>query len=138
MALRLNNLVIFHIFQKCHQVMARVDEVMNNLDQPSLCLSLLRSIAWQSKLSSRLKWRRNFYFSAKGFDFKHLCDDWREGPTGKKPLTSRCCPDVQNQPRSMKVKVTVFCGNVSNGHFVVFDILSSVLDKESVGSKVLV
>ena len=61
-------------------------------------------------------------FFCKTFDFKHLCDDWREGPTGKKPLTSRCCPDVQNQPRSMKVKVTVFCGNVSNGHFVVFDI----------------
>ena len=32
-------------------------------------------------------------FFCKGFDFKHLCDDWREGPIGKKPLTSRCCPD---------------------------------------------
>ena len=79
-----------------------------------------------------------FKFFCKGFDFKHLCDDWREGSTGKKPLTSRCCPDVQNQPLSMKVKVTVFCRIVSNGHFVVFDILSSVLVKESVGSKVLV
>ena len=32
-------------------------------------------------------------FFCKTFDFKHLCDDWREGPIGKKPLTSRCCPD---------------------------------------------
>ena len=32
-------------------------------------------------------------FFCKAFDFKHLCDNWREGPTGKKPLTSRCCPD---------------------------------------------
>ena len=32
-------------------------------------------------------------FFCKTFDFKHLCDNWREGPIGKKPLTSRCCPD---------------------------------------------
>ena len=42
-------------------------------------------------------WRRSgretFIFLQGGFDFKHLCDDWREGPIGKKPLTSRCCPD---------------------------------------------
>ena len=59
------------------------------------------------------KWKRNFYFSARGFDFKHLCDDWREDSTGKKPLTSRCCPDVQNQPRSMKVKVESLFRNSS-------------------------
>ena len=35
-------------------------------------------------------------------------------------------------------KATVFCGIVNIGLFVVFDILSSVLDKESVDSKVLV
>ena len=59
------------------------------------------------------KWRRELLFFCKEFDFKHLCDDWREGPTGKKPLTSRCCPDVQNQPRSMKVKVESIFGNSS-------------------------
>ena len=52
-------------------------------------------------------------FFCKGFDFKHLYDDWREGPTGKKPLTSRCCPDVQKQPRSMKVKVESLFRNSS-------------------------
>ena len=31
-------------------------------------------------------------------EFKHLCDDWREGSICKKPLTSRCRPDVM-KPR---------------------------------------
>ena len=52
-------------------------------------------------------------FFCKTFDFKHLCDDWRKGPIGKKPLTSRCCPDMQNQPRSMKVKVDSLFRNSS-------------------------
>ena len=41
-------------------------------------------------------WRRSgggTFIFLQDFDFKHLCDNWREGPTGKKPLTSRCCPD---------------------------------------------
>ena len=45
-------------------------------------------------------WRRSgggTFIFLQDFDFKHLCDNWREGPTGKKPLTSRCCPDGKNQ-----------------------------------------
>ena len=45
-------------------------------------------------------WRRSgggTFIFLQDFDFKHLCDNWREGPTGKKPLTSRCCPDGKSQ-----------------------------------------
>ena len=61
-------------------------------------------------------WRRSgggTFIFLQGVWFQTLCDDWREGPTGKKPLTSRCCPDMQNQPRSMKVKVDSLFRNSS-------------------------
>ena len=39
----------------------------------------------------------NQFLQQEKLEFKHLCDDWREGSIGKKPLTSRCRPDVKKQ-----------------------------------------
>ena len=62
-------------------------------------------------------------------------------PVWEHPPTYDREQEVLNKMQESEIeskKATVFCGIVNNGLFVVFDILSSVLDKESVDSKVLV
>ena len=56
--------------------MARVDEVMNNLAQPSLCLSLLRSIVWQSKPRFKNKKRKSIVTPKKNKDINESLDNY--------------------------------------------------------------
>ena len=72
-------------------------------------------------------------------EFKHLCDDWREGSIGKKPLTSRCRPDEKKQRFDCCIQIALFHFSSCRFSFLClcFVVFASVLGIDSVELKVL-